>query len=99
MSLPLKSVQPLREADAQGDDLPQQPFNFTGPWFDSRTAAAYVGNRSVNAFYVWAHKHFIKARSSGVARYLKADLDRAMKAKRPARVMSPNSLANLRKRA
>lgn len=68
--------------------------DFNRPWFNSRTAAAYVPCKSVKAFYEWCRRHFIVRRSNGSV--AKADLDRALKAKRPRRVMNPNSLANLR---
>lgn len=72
-------------------------LDFRGPWFDSKTATAYVGNKNVHAFYCWCERHFIVPRACGVARYAKADLDRAMKARKKPRVHA-NSIANLQTR-
>jgi hypothetical protein len=69
---------------------------FRGPWFDSKTAAAYVGCKSINAWYAWRKRHAIVLRGRLVAR---ADLDRAMRVKRLPRRMAATSLANLRKRS
>lgn len=76
-------------------DEPDDPFR--GPWFDSRTAAAYVPCRSVKAWYEWRKRHRIVARSNGSV--MKADIDRALRMKRIKRSgRHPNSLANLAKR-
>jgi hypothetical protein len=67
---------------------------FRGPWFNSRTAMAYVPCKSLNAWYQWRKRHGIVARSNGSV--AKADLDKALK--RPRRVtMRSASLANLLK--
>lgn len=71
---------------------------FAGPWFDSKTGAEYVGNSNARSFRVWCAKHFIVPRSQGIKRYAKADLDRAMKAKRRKPQIHPNTMANLRVR-
>lgn len=71
-------------------------FEFRGPWFCAAEAAAYVPNRSVKAFYMWRTRHGIIARSNGSV--AKADLDRVLNRRKPRRVVSPVSLANLRKR-
>ena len=71
-------------------------FTFRGPWFTSREAAAYVGSQSLKGFYEWCRRHAIVRR--GNRTIAKADLDRVLKARRPARVMAAASLANLRKR-
>lgn len=66
---------------------------FRGPWFDSKTAAAYVCCKTVRAFYVWRRRHGIVQRNNhSVA---KADLDRALKVRRPPKRMATASLNNL----
>lgn len=71
-------------------------FTFRGPWFSSAEAAAYVGSKSVKGFYEWRRRKHIVPRSNGSV--AKADLDRVLRARKPKRVMSPVSLANLRLR-
>jgi hypothetical protein len=81
------TVTPIRE----------ETLDFRGPWFNSRTAAAYVPCKSVKAFYMWRRRHGVVARANGSV--AKADLDRVLALHRRPRVMSPASLANLRKRS
>jgi len=92
----LQTLAPTMEHEARSFDAPRPSFDFSGPWFDSRTAAAYIPCKSVKGFYEWCRRHFIVRRSNGSV--AKADLDRALKAKRAKRVMAAASLANLRKR-
>jgi len=68
---------------------------FRGPWFDAKTAAAYVCCKNVRAWYEWRKRHGIVQRANhSVA---KADLDRALKFVKPTkRGRHPNSVANLR---
>lgn len=66
---------------------------FSGPWFDSRTAMAYVPCKSLNAWYAWRSRHGIIPRANGSV--AKADLDRELKRRKRTRVMHPKSLANL----
>jgi len=80
-----------RPADA-ADRVP----DFRGPFFSTKVAAAYVGNKSIKAFYVWANSHGIVRRNNGTI--VKADLDRVLRRKRKRRTMHPASLLNLRKR-
>jgi hypothetical protein len=68
---------------------------FRGPWFDAKTAAAYVPCKTVKAWYTWRRRHGIVPRNNGSV--WKADLDRELKGRKPRRVMHANSLANLRK--
>jgi hypothetical protein len=68
---------------------------FAGPWFDSKTAAAYVCCKSIEGWYEWKKRHGIVSRSNHTV--AKADLDRALKIKRIRR-MHPESLKNLRRR-
>lgn len=84
------------EQPSRASDAPDQSFDFSRPWLDSKTAAAYVGNKSVKGFYDWCRRHFIVRRNNGTV--ARADLDRALKAKRPKRVMAAASLANLRRK-
>jgi hypothetical protein len=80
---------------------PVDPFR--GPYFDAKTAAAYVpckskdGSISVKAWYAWRRRKGILPRNNGSV--LKADLDRVLRRRKPRRVMHPASLANLRKLA
>jgi hypothetical protein len=78
-------------------DLPVDPFH--GPWFDSKTAAAYVPCKTVKAWYEWRKRHGIVARANGSV--AKADLDRVLRlGKRKhtgGAARHPNSLANLAK--
>jgi hypothetical protein len=67
---------------------------FAGPWFDAKTAAAYVPCRTVKAWYVWRKRHGIIQRANGSV--AKADLDRVLSRRKPRRVMAAASLANLR---
>jgi hypothetical protein len=72
------------------------PFTFRGPWFGAAEAAAYIPCRSLNAFYVWCHRHGIVRRANGSV--AKADLDRVLSPRRrTVRRMAPASLANLRR--
>ena len=67
---------------------------FRGPWFDAKTAAAYIPCKNVRAFYAWRKRHgIIKRANNSVA---KADLDRALKRTGPeVRGSHPNSRLNL----
>lgn len=67
---------------------------FAGPWFDAKTAAAYVPCKTVKAWYVWRKRHGLIARANGSV--AKADLDRVLSRRKPRRQMAPASLANLR---
>lgn len=89
-----QSVDACAQAGADQREVPQQ-FDFSGPWFTSKVAAAYVCSKTVRAFYTWRTRHFIVARSNGSV--AKADLDRALKARKRKRVMAPASLLNLRR--
>lgn len=90
----LESVNALGQADADRD---QGRDEFAGPWFTNKTAALYVCCKSVNSFYMWKKRHFIVSRSNGTV--AKADLDRALKAKKRPRVMAAASLRNLERRS
>jgi len=68
---------------------------FAGPWFDAKTAAAYVPCKTVKAWYVWRRRHGIIARANGSV--MKKDLDRELNRRKRRRVMHAASLANLRK--
>ena len=70
---------------------------FAGPWFDSKTAAAYVPCRTLKAWYAWRRRHGIIKRANGSV--AKADLDRVLRRRKPRRLMHPASLANLQRRA
>jgi len=70
---------------------------FRGPWFNAKTAAAYVPCKTVKAWYAWRRRHGIIARANGSV--AKADLDRVLRRRKPRRLMHPASLANLRKLA
>lgn len=89
----LKSVKALGETDARGDE---QADRFAGPWFDTKTAAAYIPCRTVRAFYEWRRRHGVIARANGSV--AKADLNRILRRRKVRRVMASASLANLRKR-
>jgi hypothetical protein len=70
-------------------------------WFNSEAARAYVGCKTVKAWYAWRKAHGIVKRTNGTVN--KADLDRALKVRKdtPRRgggaAGHPNSLANLRR--
>jgi len=70
-------------------------FDFSAPWLSTEVAAAYVGCKTVRAFYDWKRRH-VSVVSNGRA-VSRASLDRALKIKRIRR-MNPVSLANLRRR-
>jgi hypothetical protein len=74
----------------------QLAFNFNGPWFDAKTAAAYIPCKTVKAWYEWRKSHGIIPRNNGSV--AKADLDRALRQRKPQRVMAKASLDNLKKR-
>ncbi len=76
-------------------DVADDPFR--GPWFDSKTAAAYVRCPNVRAWYEWRKRHRIVVLRRGLV--LKADIDRALRAKPKPRVMAEASLANLQRGA
>lgn len=89
------------EQSKRAQDLPirareVEAFDFRGPWFTSKTAAAYLCCSSVKAFYEWRRRHGIVTRNNGTV--AKADLDRALRLKRRPHRMHPRSLANLRLR-
>lgn len=76
---------------------------FRGPWFDAKTAAAYIPclakngtDLSMRAWHVWKRRHGIIPRNNGSI--AKADLDRVLRRRKPRRVMHAASLANLRRR-
>lgn len=69
---------------------------FKGPWFNSRTAAAYVPCRSLKSWYLWRDRHGIIPRANGSV--AKRDIDRALRIPRKRFTPSPASLANLSKR-
>jgi hypothetical protein len=68
---------------------------FRGPFFDAKTAAAYVCCKNVKAWYAWRKRHGVIPRNNGSV--LKADLDRILRRRKPRRVMHANSLRNLRR--
>ena len=86
----LKAVQAGAHVRHDGD---QPRDEFAGPWFNSRTAARYVCCKTVKSFYMWRRRHGIIPRNNGSV--AKADLDAVLRARKPRRVMSPRSLANL----
>lgn len=65
-------------------------------WLTTPEAAAYVGNKSVKAFYQWRQRHGVVPDRMG--RVSRRDLDRVLRQPRKRRVMHPASLANLRRR-
>lgn len=90
---PLEAVKPRGQARHDSDESRDQ---FAGPWFDAKTAAAYIPCKSVKAFYEWRRRHGIIPRNNGSV--AKADLDRALRVRKARRVMAAASLANLHKR-
>jgi hypothetical protein len=80
---------------ALADSVPEVD-RFRGPWFDAKTAAAYVHCPTVRAWYEWRKRHRIVALRRGLV--LKADIDKALRAKSKPRVMADASLANLQHR-
>lgn len=91
-----QSSTPAVKDEARPTNSVDRPFDFSTPFFDSRTACAYVCCRSVKAFYMWCKRHGITRRSNGSI--AKVELDRELRRKRKTRVMSAVSLANLRTR-
>jgi hypothetical protein len=90
-----ESGTPAVEHEGRPTDAGDRAFNFSTPFFDSRTAAAYVPCKSVRAFYEFCRRHGITRRRNGAV--AKVDIDRAMNRKRPRRAMATTSLANLRR--
>jgi len=76
--------------------IPTLADPFHGPWFDAKTAAAYVQCPTVRAWYEWRKRRGIVVLARGLV--AKKDLDRALKVGRKRHVMAPASLANLQKR-
>ena len=74
----------------------QLAFTFAGPWFSAREAQLYVTCRSLKSWYEWRRSHGIVPRNNGSV--AKADLDRALRLRKPQRVMAKASLDNLRRR-
>lgn len=75
-------------------------IRFKGPWFDSQTAAAYVGCKTVKSWYEWRKYRQIARLSNGMVH--KADLDKALRFAKPSHTdrtggatRHPNSLKNL----
>ncbi len=81
------------------DRLKSPDWTFQGPLFDAQTARAYVRCSTMNAWYQWRKRHHILVLQRGLIP--KADLDRALRAKRtppgpkPGPQQHPKSLANL----
>jgi hypothetical protein len=63
-------------------------------WMDTKTAAAYVGSKSVKAFYTWRARKGLFCDSMG--RVSRHDVDRVLRLPRKRRTMHPASLANLK---
>lgn len=87
-----QSIEP--RDDTRPREAHARDFDFSAPFFDSRTAQAYVGNKSRNAWYVWRKAHGIVAFRNG--KVSKRDLERALTEPRAARRMAQASLDNLR---
>ena len=52
---------------------------FVGPWFNTKTAAAYLDKPTRHAFWIWAKRHgVIPVRRAGCQLYAKADIDRVL---------------------
>ncbi len=92
---PLKAPAPETQQGHGSLHATDTAFDFRGPWFNAKTAAAYVPCKTVKAWYVWRVRHGIIARANGSV--AKADLDRVLNRRKPRRVMNPVSLANLRR--
>jgi hypothetical protein len=54
--------------DRRGHSQRELADQFRGPWFDSRTAAAYVGCKSIAGWYSWRRRHAIVLRGRLVAK-------------------------------
>lgn len=107
---PLRNPQQPRESRPATVEQPQRALHvadgprqvvthndpFKGPWFTSKTAAAYLCCPTVKAFYEWRRRHGIVTRNNGTV--AKADLDRALRIQRRPHRIHPNSLRNLRLR-
>lgn len=93
--------QPLQSGDARSQhvagahDGPLSAGEFPW-WMTSRQAMAYVGNRSLKAWYEWRKKHGIVARSNGTV--CRRDLDKALARPRKPYTRTAISLANLTRR-
>lgn len=61
----------------------------------SKEAADYVGCKSVNGFYEWRKRRKIPTVDGG-RKVAKADLDRALAARRPRKPVAVASLKNLK---
>jgi hypothetical protein len=66
-----------------------------GPWLTSDEGRRYVGNRTMKGFYEWCRRNGI---TPVRRRYLRRQIDHVLTTPQAPRRMSPNSLANLRKR-
>lgn len=73
------SVQPRAERHADGDQGRHQSFDFTKPFFNTETAAAYVDSPSLAAFRMWLRRRGLATMRRG-RRVLVArkDLDAAI---------------------
>lgn len=66
--------QPLRSAY-----IPREPFDFSKPFFNTATAAAFTDSPSPNAFRMWAKRRGIPCGHKGrTVIYRKSDLELAM---------------------
>lgn len=96
----LQSVESLGQEPAHRDQVTEprheRPEDF-GVWLTSRACLRYIPCPTLNAFYQWCHRYGIVRRANGTV--LRRDLDRVLNRKKKRRVMSPASLANLRRRS
>lgn len=76
----VKSIQPLAQAPADADQSGQHPFDFSKPFFNTATAAAYVDCRGgADALRRWLKRKGIAVGHYGrEIRVAKVDLDRAL---------------------
>lgn len=90
--------QPVQPQDGhRPTDVSRTPDQRFGVWLTAKQAALYVPCQSVKAFYMWRRRHgLVTARDGTVSRL---DIDRIKRLRKPSRVMSAQSLVNLRKRA
>lgn len=72
-------VKALTEARADHDESRDQGFDFSKPFFNAATAAAYVDCPSVDAFRRWVKRHGVAVGHRGRRLVIaRADLDRAL---------------------
>lgn len=89
----LDAIKPLAQARHNGDEVHHQPRQF-GAWLTSADLVDFIPCKNQKAVYQWLRRRGLN--TGGRVRIAKVLIERALRKKRQARVMHPNSLHALR---